>query len=263
MKFKAAVIVSVIFHLSIFAIALYVPGKGGKSGTVYYVDLINMPGGGGKGGAGKGGGNRLTAEPQKMKDLTVKKEEPQSKLRYPDKNNKKKNNKKKKKEKKRLISVVKKDRKRTEKNAPLTTVTRKQGRDGKVLTTGISAGSGGGSGGGYGSGSGNGYGDGSGIGGGSFPYAYYIAALKNKISSSWYNALISPGMRGRYIATVYFKIMRNGQIRDLELSGKSGVKALDLSARRAIENAAPFPPLPGDYPDYYLGVYFEFVWEKK
>ncbi len=70
-------------------------------------------------------------------------------------------------------------------------------------------------------------------------------------------------MRGRFIATVYFKIMRSGEIRDLEGTERSGIKALDLSSRRAVENAAPFPPLPNDYPDNYLGVYFEFVWEKK
>ena len=260
MKFKAAVVVSVIFHLSLAAIALYVPGKGSKSGTVYYVDLINLPGGGGKGGAGKGSGNRIEAEPQRMKDLTVKKEEPQSKLRYPDKQNKKKEEKKKK--KKSLISVVKKKKAPREKES-LTTVTRKSGGDGNTLKTGISAGSGGGSGGGTGTGYGSGYGDGTGTGLGSFPYAYYIATLRNKISSSWYNALISPGMRGKFTAVVYFKIMRNGQIKDLEVAEKSGIKALDLSSRRAVENASPFPPLPNDYPHYYLGVYFEFVWEKK
>jgi TonB family protein len=268
MKLKAAIILSVVMHLSIFAIALYLPEvKGRSKGTVYYVDLVNMPGGGGgggKGGTGPKQDSQLIQEPQRMKDLTAKKQEPQSKLRYPDENLKKNIEKKKRsrKEKKPLITVVKKDR--TKDQNDRISVTRKTSGTDNVLKTGISAGSGGsggGSGGGYGTGTGPGYGPGSGIGG--FPYAYYVEALRSRISSSWYSALVSPGLRGRFVAVVYFKISRNGQIQDLKLEEKSGINALDLSALRAIENAAPFPPLPNDYAYTYLGVHFEFVWEKK
>ncbi|NIM14444.1 MAG: TonB family protein [Candidatus Aminicenantes bacterium] len=268
MKLKVAIILSVVMHLSIFAIALYLPAiKGSSKGTVYYVDLINMPGGGG--GGGKGGtrpkqDSQLVQEPQRMKDLTAKKQEPQSKLRYPDENLKKSKKKKKRssKKKKPLITVVKKDRTKNKKDR--ISVTRKTSGPDNVLKTGISAGSGGsggGSGGGYGTGTGTGYGPGSGSGG--FPYAYYIETLRSKISSSWYSALVSPGLRGRFVAVVYFKISRNGRIQDLKLEEKSGINALDLSALRAVENAAPFPPLPNTYAHRYLGVHFEFIWEKK
>lgn len=258
MKLRGAIILSVVLHISLFVLAVYLPGDGGGSGTVYYVDLISMPGGGG--GGGKGQLIEQPAEPQRMKDLTTQTQESETSLRYKDDKIKKNSRKasKKKKPKKKLITVSRK--KPTQKNI---SVTRKSNLPSNVLKTGISAGggSGGGSGGGTGSGSGSGYGPGSGLGG--FPYAYYIETLKNKISSSWYNALISPGMRGRFVAVVYFKIMRNGRITDLKVSNKSGIGALDLSALRAIENAAPFPPLPSDYTDRYLGVYFEFEWEKK
>ena len=49
-KFRFAVILSVILHLSLFALAIYLPRIPGKSGTIYYVDLMSMPGGGGGGG---------------------------------------------------------------------------------------------------------------------------------------------------------------------------------------------------------------------
>jgi TonB family protein len=263
MKFKIAVIVSVVLHISIFAIAFYVPMESDPKGTVYYVDLINMPGGGGGGGnkAQKGGGSQVQ-KPQRMKDLTTQKEETQSKLRYPDenKNSKRKKNstKKKKPKKKELITMTRKNR--SNKDAPVT-VSRKG--DSNVLKTGISAGGGGGTGGGYGGGTGSGYGPGSGSGIGFFPYAYYIETLRNKVSTSWYSGLVSPGQRGQFLVIVEFKIQRNGRISDLKISQKSGVSSLDLSALRAIENSAPFPPLPGDYPYSYLPISFDFVWGNK
>ena len=46
------------------------------------------------------------------------------------------------------------------------------------------------------------------------------------------------------------------------MENPSGIVSLDLSARRAIENAAPFAPLPNDFTSQYLVVHFEFEWEK-
>lgn len=262
MKFKGAVIISVALHISVFAITLYVPMNSSPKGTVYYVDLINMPGGGGGGGdKAQKDGSQQPREPQRMKDLTTQKEEVQSKFRYPDqdkKSKKKSRESKKKPKKKELITMTRKDRNKTE--APVT-VTRKG--DSNVLKTGISAGSGGGSGGGYGGGTGSGYGPGSGTGTGFFPYAYYIETLRNKVSSSWYSGLVSPGQRGQFLVVVDFKILRNGQVQDLKIAQKSGIRSLDLSALRAVENSAPFPPLPSDYPYSYLPISFDFVWGKK
>jgi protein TonB len=255
MRFKAAVILSGVLHASLFALAIWMPGNGGSSETVYRVDLVSLPGGGGSGGKKTNG--QIIEETQRMKDLTTQKEPPKSKLRYADPKNKKKSKRKKPTKKKSLISVQKK--KTTKKKKGPISVTRKSDLGNNEVLTGISAGGGGGSGGGFGGGTGSG----TGTGLGNFPYAYYIEALRSKISASWYNALVSPGLRGRHVVVVYFKILRNGQVMDLDLRKKSGVQTLDLSAYRAVENAAPFPPLPGSFTDRYLGVYFEFIWEKK
>jgi len=262
MKFKAAIIASVVLHISVFAIALYVPMKSTHQGTVYYVDLISMPGGGGGGGGDKAqkGGGQPVQEPQRMKDLTTQKEEVQSQFRYPDedkKSKKKPEKEKQKTEKKELITMTRKDWNKEKSPAAVT------GQGDNVLKTGISAGGGGGSGGGYGGGTGSGYGPGTGTGTGFFPYAYYIETLKNKVSSSWYSGLVSPGQRGQFLVVVDFKILRDGRIQDLKIAQNSGIRSLDLSALRAIENSAPFPPLPGDYPYSYLPISFDFVWGKK
>jgi TonB family protein len=271
MKFKATLLISLGLHLSLAALFIIQPTPK-SSAMTYYVDLINL-GSGGNGGGGNGGGNAggpggskgnsllpAQGEPTSgaalieekggsVKNLTVEKKF-QSPLRYPDREGRKNA------EPEKMISVIRKDR-------PLikseTTVRGTKIEDG--LKTGISSG-GGGSANGAGEGSGGGYGPGGGGIGGYFPYAYYVDLLRSRISSSWYSSLVAPGLKGKYVAAVYFIVRRDGEISDLRLENSSGIVSLDLSARRAIENAAPFAPLPPDFPSQYLVVHFEFEWEK-
>jgi len=255
MKFKFTLVLSLILHASLAALFVIHPAKKASGGMTYYVDLIRLGGGGG-GPGGQGGGGAPPAGPPKepeagaalveeksgsVKDLTVAEKEFKSPLRYPDKESRKKV------EEEKMISVVRKER-TTVRSEP--TVQNAAGEDG--LKTGISSGGGGGSG---GPGSG-------GPGGGYFPHAYYIDLLRNRISASWYSALVAPGLKGKYVTGVYFIIYRDGEISELRVEKASGNQSLDLSARRAIENAAPFAPLPNDFSSQYLVVHFEFEWEK-
>ena len=267
MKFKATLLISLALHLSLAALFIIQPSQK-SSGTTYYVDLIRMGSGGGGGGGGGGAGGAQTraarpGQPEEVpqaalieekggsvKNLTVEKKF-QSSLRYPDREGRKKA------EPEKMVSVVRKDRPTVKSEITTQRNTIENG-----LKTGISSGSGDGSGsgsGGYGGGGGDGSGSGS---GGYFPYAYYIDLLRSRISSSWYNSLVAPGLKGKYVAAVYFIVHRDGSIGDLRLENPSGISSLDLSARRAIENAAPFAPLPPDFPSQYLIVHFEFEWEK-
>jgi TonB family protein len=267
MKFKATLLLSIGLHLSLAALFVIQPPPK-SSNMTYYVDLINLgsggnggSGGGGGGGAGGGKGNSLLpgqqeAAPQaaliegksgSVRNLTVEKKY-QSPLRYPDSKSRKNA------EPEKMISVIRKDRPLSKVETPVRGTSGEGG-----LKTGISTGSGSGGGGG-GDGSGGGYG--SGIGGGFFPYAYYVDLLRSRISTSWYSSLVAPGLKGKYVAGVYFIVHRDGDISDLRLENSSGIASLDLSARRAIEDAAPFAPLPPDFSSQYLVVHFEFEWEK-
>jgi TonB family protein len=258
MKFKATLALSVLLHASLAALFVIQPASKTSGEMTYYVDLVRMGGGGGGGGGGKAGrGGSAAAAAQKqepaaqaalieekggVKNLTVEKEF-KSPLRYPDKESKKKV------EENKMISVVRKEPALARSNPAVQAA---DGEDG--LKTGISSG---GSGGGDGSGWGTGPG-----GGGYFPHAYYIDLLRNRISSSWYSSLVAPGLKGKYVTGVYFIVRRDGEISDLRVEKPSGNASLDLSARRAIENAAPFAPLPNDFSSQYLVVHFEFEWEK-
>lgn len=182
-----------------------------------------------------------------VKNLAVEKEF-KSPLRYPDRESRKII------EEDKMISVVRKAP-TAPRNEPVAQVN----VGGTGLKTGISSGGGNGSGPGGPGGPGSGPG---GPGGGYFPHAYYVDLLRNRISSSWYSSLVAPGLKGKYVTGVYFIIGRDGRISDLQVERPSGIDSLDLSARRAIENAAPFAPLPNDFSSQYLVVHFEFEWEK-
>jgi TonB family protein len=272
MKFKATLLLSLGLHLSLAALFIIQPAPK-NSAMTYYVDLINLGSGGNGGGgsgAGRGGGpgggkgNSLLPAQQEqtsgaalieekggsVKNLTVEKKY-QSPLRYPDREGRKNV------EPEKMISVIRKDRLVVKGETLVKGNAVENG-----LKTGISSGGGSGSGSGSGDGSGDGYGSGGGGIGGYFPYAYYVDLLRGRISSSWYSSLVAPGLKGKYVAGVYFVVHRDGEVGDLRLENSSGIESLDLSARRAIENAAPFAPLPPDFPSQYLVVHFEFEWEK-
>ncbi|MCD4744399.1 MAG: cell envelope integrity protein TolA [Desulfobacteraceae bacterium] len=57
---------------------------------------------------------------------------------------------------------------------------------------------------------------------------------------------------------VMIKIMKNGDLGDIWIETKSGNDFLDKSAERAIKKAAPFPPLPPEFPysSYEVGLLF-------
>jgi len=255
MRFRIALVLSIVFHLSIFALALYVPATKKSTETTYYVDLVHLQGGTGTGGFNRSEQNQtVNGKVEKtdttviedsqigVKNLTVKKEA-KSKLRYPDKKGKKII------EKKELISVVRKPRTGIKNKKTSASVKTSRNSSG-ILSTGIS--------------SSNGAGFGNGVGGigTSFPYSYYIDTLRSKISAAWYNSLVSPGLKGKFYSVVYFRIYRDGKIGDLKIERRSGIVSLDLSALRAVENASPFAPLPSDFYSQYLIVHFKFEWEK-
>jgi len=240
MKFTSAIITSVAFHIILVLVAYFYPDNAYKNDTTYYVDLVQLGGTQYKASSTlKEKSAESVAKTVSVKDLSVKKEK-KAEITYPDKESKRRS--KKKKEEEEFVSVIKR------KKSPTNTTPASDSSEdevGEFVRTGLS-----------GSGSGQG-----GIGG-NFPYAYYVETLKSKIKSSWYNPLASSGISGKFLSVVYFRIFRNVNIGSLKLQKKSGNKYYDLSTIRVIKEVVPFPPLPSDYPELYLGVYFEFEWER-
>lgn len=261
-SFKGAIRLSITVHimlLILIVISPYLP-KTSKKGMVHYVNVISFPGGGGGGSSGGGAKPEKTLSDtevphrETLRDLTtpqkLQQENPAA-LRHPAEKPKKERTRPTKKK-----DVIQKAPKTSSKDSSAT----KESSTG----TGTETGSGVPIGVGEGSGSGVGFGsEFSGqIGLSSFPYTYYLQVIHTRISGNWFTSQISPGIAGEFHTTLSFRISRSGEISSPEIKEKSGIRALDLSAIRAIHSSAPFPPLPRDYEGEYLGITLIF-WHKK
>jgi TonB family protein len=257
---KRAMIFSAAAHTALLLLILVnpeLPKPQRKSNFIYIpTGMIGLPGGG---GGGRGGPQttleKTPVKKETLRDLTTPQKaqaEPKAELRYP--TDKAKKAPAKKPEKKTVIS----------KSDPAAKTA--AAREGEAAP-GQSAGGGRGSGLTIGAG-GPGYGEGGGgdwagqIGLQNFPYTYYLQNINDRISSNWFTSLVDPGVSGFFQVAVYFRIYRNGSISNIEIRQSSGLSSLDLSAKRAIVQSAPFPPLPADYNEDYLGVLLIFEHSK-
>jgi len=258
--FKRAVFISVFLHAGLIILIAASPSfsRSPQRGLVQYVNFMGGAGGTGGGTAGGGGTAVPKTEPlpapkkPALRDLTVPsklKPEVQSSMTHPVAKPK---TAKKASEKKAAISKPEPAAPNMAEavNPPSSTA---QSGSGYGLRIGTG---GGGPGGGTGSGSGTGAGDPFGVAG--FPFQFYLQMLSDKITANWFQALVDPGVGGLLQTQVYFRIYKNGQISDIKIDVSSGVEAFDLSARRAIQTAAPFAPLPNEYDGQYLGITLVF-----
>lgn len=264
-SFKRALLFSGLLHVGLIVLIAASPSfyRPPRKGFVQYVNFIGGGGGGGTPGGpggGPGAGAKVVAEsppppapaPAKketLRDLTVPQKAPpasESAMRYP----------------------VDKPKKTTDKKAVLTKAPAATAAESGAETTaaasgqqsgtgagyGLRFGTGGGGGGGTGTGGGFGSGSGDPFGLSGFPFSYYLQIISDRISANWFTSLVDTGVGGQYQTQVYFRIYKNGQVSDLKIDISSGVQAFDLSALRAIQSSAPFPPLPSEYDGQYLGI---------
>ena len=254
--FKQAMVYSAVFHAVLFTLIAFSPSmpKPGKKGMVHYISFGGFPGGPGGGGP-KAAAVQAPAKKETLRDLTVaSKVKPQTKpsMTYPV--DKPKKDGAAKDPKKAAISKPRPDADApTDAAAAASRDSAGQSGAGSGVRIGLGDGTGGG-------GFGSGYGDQIGLS--DFPYQYYLQIISDRVSSSWFTALVDPGVAGTFYVTVYFKILRNGQIADLKVKESSGIASLDMSAQRAIQISAPFPPLPSDYDGAYLGIHLIFEHSK-
>jgi TonB family protein len=254
--FKRSVIFSITAHLVVFLLLIlspYLP-KSSEKEMIHYVNLIHIPGGG---GAAKEERIEETPAPKRetLRDLTTPQklqERSASALRHPVE--KPKREEKPKPEKKAVIQ-------KQQKAAPRSSQPQEP-KAGSVAGTGSGSGSGVRIGTGSGSGSGFGSSYASKIGVSNFPFTWYLQIIVEKISNNWFESLVDPGVSGTFHVTVYFRIHKDGHISGLKVEETSRIRSLDLSAQRAIQTSAPFPPLPKDYEEEYLGIHLIFEHSK-
>ena len=261
--FKRAVYVSLGIHLAFLVLIIAAPHlpRSSRKGLIHYIPLDMVVAGGGGGGGGRGGRPAAKAQPppakqETLRDLTTPQKaqtEEKPAMRYPV--DKPKREPKTKTEKKAAITKPEPapPDKTDEAGAP------EDASGGQGVGTGLRIGGGGGPGSGFGPG-GAGFGPGGGLA--NFPYTYYLNIITDRVSSNWFTSLVDPGISGNFQTIIYFRIEKSGQITNVQTEQSSGVTALDLSAIRAVRASAPFPPLPREYDESYLGIHLIFEHSK-
>lgn len=90
-----------------------------------------------------------------------------------------------------------------------------------------------------------------------FKYSYYLSTIISRIGENWKNPY-----RGEKIsAVVHFFITRDGRIKEVKVYKSSGNYLFDQSVTRAVNRTKKLPPLPPEYREKRLGVFFEFAYK--
>jgi protein TonB len=92
-------------------------------------------------------------------------------------------------------------------------------------------------------------------------FGAYADLLRNRVAKYWQTTTIDPRLRTAPQVSVTFTLHRDGSVTGIRITQKSGINALDISAQRAIMDAAPFPQLPPQFPRNDAEI--EFVFELK
>jgi TonB family protein len=91
-------------------------------------------------------------------------------------------------------------------------------------------------------------------------FGAYADLIAQRVTDKWQTS----GLAGLSapIVIVTFDIQRDGSIRNAKLAQRSGNSTLDYSALRAVNDAAPFPPLPPGYDRNQASIELQFQLQK-
>ena len=92
-------------------------------------------------------------------------------------------------------------------------------------------------------------------------FGEYSARIQQLVTQHWRTGDVDASIRTAPQVIVSFEIRRDGSIGAPKVVQTSGIATLDFSARRAILEAGPFPPLPQAFPGNTAP--FEIVFELK
>jgi periplasmic protein TonB len=93
-------------------------------------------------------------------------------------------------------------------------------------------------------------------------YGWYVDAVRRKVAENWYKYEVGAGLESAKRVYITFEISRDGRPNNIQVSQSSGVPALDISARRALERIDTFGPLPPDYHGSKVNVEFYFDYKR-
>jgi protein TonB len=75
----------------------------------------------------------------------------------------------------------------------------------------------------------------------------YAEQIQRLIAQKWRTGDVDARIQTGPVVIATFDLLRNGQVKNLQLLQASGISSLDLSVQRAILEASPFPPIPSGF----------------
>jgi protein TonB len=94
-------------------------------------------------------------------------------------------------------------------------------------------------------------------------YGWYVAAVRNRISSNWLLSTVSPSIATAPRVYLNFDITRDGTVTSVRITQSSGIPQVDRSALRAVLASNPLGPLPSDYAGDEVSVEFYFDFHRR
>jgi TonB family protein len=76
--------------------------------------------------------------------------------------------------------------------------------------------------------------------------SWYIRQVEQRVGQNWLQTSLG-NLNQRVEAIATFVVRANGQIVNIELEKRSGVRSVDLAVQRAIQATNPLPPLPLEF----------------
>ena len=94
-------------------------------------------------------------------------------------------------------------------------------------------------------------------------FSWYVTAVQRRISGSWLQSTIDPGISWAPRVVVTFDILRNGTVTNIQITQSSNNYSVDSSATRAVQQSSPLMALPGEYAGSRVSVEFYFDYRKQ
>ena len=85
-----------------------------------------------------------------------------------------------------------------------------------------------------------------------FPYPWYISQIRQVLWEQWSSRMPKGGASE---CVVVFSLLPNGRFADLRTEESSGDPAFDLAALSAVQDGAPYPPLPRGFKEPFLKIH--------
>jgi protein TonB len=88
---------------------------------------------------------------------------------------------------------------------------------------------------------------------------WYANSLREAVARKWNTADVDSRLSTAPPVIVGFTLHRDGSVSSIRIKQSSGNRALDYSAQRAVEDAAPLQPIPREFPRDQAEIEFQFL----